>query len=692
MNRNFSWSLLLFCASSAASLPAADVDEVVAKLKSADGGERRAGWTAAKELGAEAVLPIAALIDAARGDIPLAGKLALRKLAHGTEAGSERRTAVSTAIAEALGAKDLSLFARRELAELLGSIGGDEAVPALERLLRESRLRDVARRALERVPGAAATRALIGALEGTAGTFHESLISTLGTRGDVTAIGALVKLVQTGAISARVAAARALTRLDHAESLGEIVRVIEIVRGRDQRDLSDDVLGMADRLKAKGEVQSAERIYRGAYENSFIDTIRYASLYALAKDDPARHVGDLLNALDDESEVLRGLAMELLSTGGGKELDGTLVATYGSSSGSRRAGLLRVLSARKADAAPELIKRGLEDESVDVKITALELSGDLASPEVEDLLVEAIEDGGPGVREVAIASYLEMAGALGSENAARARAMYRRILAATNDKGIYGEALVALARIGTPGLGDIIAKANEDPGLTVPATLAKIYRARGEGLYGNTAAALESLNALVASGEGGRKAKDLALQTIIELGGDPAVSQKLRGILTSYWVLGPFPGGTGAEHLDRELSPEEAVDLNEQLDHRNRKRKWREIQSTADDGLVDFEQIFRRTENVIAYAYTELVAADDFPIIFRLGSDDGIKVFLNGEEIHRNPATRGYSRDSDTADGRLKKGKNEILLKISQGGGQWVFAARVTDADGKPIDLRALTK
>ena len=62
--------------------------------------------------------------------------------------------------------------------------------------------------------------------------------------------------------------------------------------------------------------------------------------------------------------------------------------------------------------------------------------------------------------------------------------------------------------------------------------------------------------------------------------------------------------------------------------------------------------------------------------------------WLNGEKVHVNSATRPLSPDQDSVDIVVKPGVNRILLKISQGGGQWEFTCRITDRRNRPLDLQ----
>ena len=68
-----------------------------------------------------------------------------------------------------------------------------------------------------------------------------------------------------------------------------------------------------------------------------------------------------------------------------------------------------------------------------------------------------------------------------------------------------------------------------------------------------------------------------------------------------------------------------------------------------------------------------------------LGSDDGVKAWLNGAVVFSNNTDRGDVPDQDMAPIELKKGANDLMLKITQGGGGWSAHARIVGSDGQPI-------
>lgn len=94
---------------------------------------------------------------------------------------------------------------------------------------------------------------------------------------------------------------------------------------------------------------------------------------------------------------------------------------------------------------------------------------------------------------------------------------------------------------------------------------------------------------------------------------------------------------------------------------------------------------FPGQHSCVAYLKAELSVPQATDAILLMGSDDGIKAWINGQVVHSNNVDRGQVADQDMAPVKLKKGANELLLKISQGGGGWSACARIVGPDGKPL-------
>lgn len=97
------------------------------------------------------------------------------------------------------------------------------------------------------------------------------------------------------------------------------------------------------------------------------------------------------------------------------------------------------------------------------------------------------------------------------------------------------------------------------------------------------------------------------------------------------------------------------------------------------DEIVDLDSIYHGQDFVYAYALSEIKADAAGKAFLAVGSDDGIKVWLNGKLVHDNWAPRGVNKDEDLIPVTLVKGSNQLLLKVQDIRGGWAFAARLLD-------------
>jgi hypothetical protein len=70
----------------------------------------------------------------------------------------------------------------------------------------------------------------------------------------------------------------------------------------------------------------------------------------------------------------------------------------------------------------------------------------------------------------------------------------------------------------------------------------------------------------------------------------------------------------------------------------------------------------------------------------RIGSDDGVKVWVNGKVVHTNNVWRTWITDEDEAVVNLKRGWNRVLIKVSQWYGPHGFSARFSRSDGTEVE------
>ena len=110
-----------------------------------------------------------------------------------------------------------------------------------------------------------------------------------------------------------------------------------------------------------------------------------------------------------------------------------------------------------------------------------------------------------------------------------------------------------------------------------------------------------------------------------------------------------------------------------------------EIADTGGDNVNDLVNEIGLGEGDVndhsSYALITLESASDQSgVDMKVGSDDSVKVWLNGEVVHTNAVNRGAGDFQDTFQVDLKTGNNLLLVKVSERGGGWSMFAGV-DAD-----------
>lgn len=108
--------------------------------------------------------------------------------------------------------------------------------------------------------------------------------------------------------------------------------------------------------------------------------------------------------------------------------------------------------------------------------------------------------------------------------------------------------------------------------------------------------------------------------------------------------------------------------------------RWERVGS--EDGLVDFANK-KQTDFCVGYAYGEFEADKAGAALLGLGSDDGVKIWLNGELVKDSWVCRSTHIDEDLVSLKLAVGKNRILIKIQNMKGDWSFFLRIRLLPGK---------
>lgn len=160
-----------------------------------------------------------------------------------------------------------------------------------------------------------------------------------------------------------------------------------------------------------------------------------------------------------------------------------------------------------------------------------------------------------------------------------------------------------------------------------------------------------------------------------------------------WMVIGPFDN-YNRKGFDIEYQPEkDSLNQIRKASYKNsegQRLEWQKVTGKTigkNRGIVDFLELYGKKSNgKLAYAWTYVKSDKNRDVKLLVGSDDGIKIWINGKQVFSHLIKRGLTPAEETVDAKLKKGWNSILLKVENDVGGWAFSFDIKDKDGNPID------
>ena len=113
--------------------------------------------------------------------------------------------------------------------------------------------------------------------------------------------------------------------------------------------------------------------------------------------------------------------------------------------------------------------------------------------------------------------------------------------------------------------------------------------------------------------------------------------------------------------------------------------EWQLVEANP-NGRLDFKKYLHPNLQNVAYAAVYVQSEVARPALLKLGSNDRLKVWLNGELVHTYLQPRASGPDVDIVPVELKAGENLLLAKVDNTGGSWWLYARfetLESVDGK---------
>jgi len=586
--------------------------------------------------------------------------------------------------------------ARIAALRVLASADGARAAPRIAQAIRgdDTLFRKGALGIVAETRGEPLTRAMLDLLGDLPPDRQTGLVRALGTRGDKAALGPLTKLIASQNVPLRDAAITAIARLGDAGTVPVLLgmagtenlraRVAEAI-ARMTADGVDDALGRAmdDRSLQKAAIEAG--IARGAVavvpgllrllsdDDAALRRDAWSGVAALATAD---HVADVMKALvntKDAGERARAAdaVKKIVSRAEDKPACFKAIAEYYDQVPDPTKAVILELGTVSGDAeALKLQRQALTSESNDLRGRAIRaLAAWPNEAAAEDLLRLAKEAPEKVDRLVALRGYIRIAGLKEARlSPARRTEMLKTAMDLAERPEEKKLVVSNLRQAASIEALNMLKQYLADPALQAEAEVAAAdliweLRTRHAAEVADVAQQLlQSKNKTVAQ---------KASKTMADL-------RKGRGFVRSWLVSGVYriENGNG-EAVHKAAFPPETDDKGVE---------WKRLKKGVSKETINLEAGIGKEQQCCVYLRTTLVSPAAQTVSLGLGSDDGIKVWLNGKLVHDHWVTRPCSPGQDVVQADLRKGTNVLLLKVTNEGSHWAFSCCVSQPDGMPVE------
>ncbi|MBI2480214.1 MAG: DUF1549 domain-containing protein, partial [Planctomycetia bacterium] len=159
--------------------------------------------------------------------------------------------------------------------------------------------------------------------------------------------------------------------------------------------------------------------------------------------------------------------------------------------------------------------------------------------------------------------------------------------------------------------------------------------------------------------------------------------------LGTWHAVGPMvhPEG-GLRAYNRDLGPEAApIDLAAEYFLADKTYGWSERNAWIDGKVIELQG-----EQAATYVYRTITTDKDLKLQISLGSDDALKVWINRKLLLSTEVPRAAAPDQDIVTLDLKKGHNELLMKVVNffGGSGFYFALKSEATNATPENVLAI--
>lgn len=553
------------------------------------------------------------------------------------------------------------------------------------------------------IPGEEVTKALAQELPKLSATAQVQLLSALADRGDATALPAVIEASQSADESVRVAGLKAIGQLGDASSIPGLAERAAKTRDVEQKAAQESLY----RLRGKEVDQAILQSVPSASPDVKVELIR-----AIGERNVARAVETLLETAKDEGRKVRvesfkvlkvvakpddlpalvNLLLEVKSDSDRNEAEKMIAAVAHKIEDPNRqaaavlavlpnvkdvpnrASLLRVLGRIGDSSALPILRTALTSREEEIKDAAIRALSDWPTAEpVPDLLKVAQTSENRVHKILALRGFVRLLGLESERPAEETIGFYKKAMDLAGDAPEKKRVLSGLASTKSLAALNMAAEYLDDLALHLEAESAAVQIAQS--IYGSYPQRTREVLQKVLQSTKSDTIREQAQQVIGQ-------TERFDDYIIAWQVSGPYmkEGSDGSGLFDVLFAPEQE----------GQEAKWRIVAAGTNEDrpwLIELEKdaAFAGNDRV-AYLRTRIGSPKEQKAQLELGSDDGVKVWLNGELVHANNATRPAEPGQDKVDVTLKEGWNPLLVKLTQGGGQWALCVRLRAPDGGKLD------
>ncbi|MBN1509571.1 MAG: HEAT repeat domain-containing protein [Sedimentisphaerales bacterium] len=553
------------------------------------------------------------------------------------------------------------------------------------------------------IPGAEVTKALTQELPKLPAAAQVQLLSALADRGDALALPAVVEQVKSPDESVRVAALKAVGQLGGGASVPLLAQQAAVARGAEQRAareslyrlrgaevdaaILENVVSAAPGVKVELVSAIGERNIGGAVrallataaeDNRKVRLESFKVLRIIARPDDLPALVNLL--LEVKSDSDRNEAEKMVAAVAhkieekGRQATAVLAILPNVKEATGRASLLRTLGRIGDGSALPILQAALTSREPEIQDAAIRALADWPTPEPVPDLVKVAQTTENKVHKVlALRGFVRLLSLDGSRPADEAIDLYRKAMELAGDAAEKKRVLSGLSSAKSVAALTMAAQYLDDITLHMEAESAAVQIAQAT------------------AGSDPQQTKEV-LRKVIQSTKNDTLRQRAQQILdqtdrfedyiVAWLASGPYTKENvdGQGLFDVAFAPEQEV----------QPALWRLVSAGTNEQrpwLIELEKdAALNGENRVAYLRARVWSPKEQKAQLELGSDDGVKVWLNGQLVHANNVIRPTEPGQDKAPVTLKEGWNPLLVKLTQGDGQWSLCMRFRSPDGAKLE------